>query len=132
MILTVLRKMRHDNQHLKFDPADRLLLIQQERLVREEGRKTRSTVWLAVFVLIACIVFSPLLFIATPIVLIILGIGALAAMAGTLAGKYFSRRRERAIMEELRARTFSVVEGQFGKSNDAEQDAAMKNQRKSE
>ncbi len=108
--------MKHDNQDTKFDSTERLLFLQQERLIREEGRKTRSTVWLSVLTVVVCIVFAPLLFVAAPIILILLGIGAVAALLGVLAGKYFARRRERAIMKELRTRTSSVVEGEFGKA----------------
>lgn len=82
-------------------------LVRIEAAVREEGRLLRQAIFKAVMFLIfgaALIAFAPFLIAAAPVIFVILGICLAAAVGGSAIGKGLTRRRERAIYGELRAR----------------------------
>jgi hypothetical protein len=81
----------------------------QAALIRDEGRRTRSTMWLIALVVIGCVIFAPVLFYAAPIVAVILGSCFLAAFGGAVLGKVIARRRERRILAEIRHHNDSII-----------------------
>jgi K+ transporter len=92
---------------LTYPPRNKLIeetagFDSQAALIREEGRRTRSTMWLIALVVIACVIFAPVLFFAAPVVAVLLGTCFMAAFGGAVLGKMIARRRERRIMMEIR------------------------------
>jgi hypothetical protein len=81
----------------------------QAALIREEGRRTRSTMWLVALVVIGCVLFAPVLFFAAPVVAVLLGTCFIAAFGGAVLGKLIARRHERRILMELRHRPEGVI-----------------------
>ena len=81
----------------------------QAALIREEARRTRSTVWLVALILIGCVFFAPALFAAVPIAALILASCVLAAIAGALLGKFIARRRERRLLSEITRNSDRII-----------------------
>ena len=73
----------------------------QAALIRDEGRRTRSTMWLIALVVIGCVIFAPVVYAAAPVVAVLLGTCFLAAFGGAMCGKAIARRRERRILTEI-------------------------------
>ena len=96
----------------------------QVALICEEGRRTRSTMWLIALVVIGCVLFAPVLFVAAPIVAVLLGTCFLAAFGGAVLGKIITRERERRILMEIRRDDDGIIPIRSTSDNqEAEQDA---------
>ena len=96
----------------------------QVALIREEGRRTRSTMWLIALVVIGCVLFAPVLFVGAPIVAVLLGTCFLAAFGGAVLGKMITRKRERRILMEIRRDDDRIIPIRSTLDNqEAEQDA---------
>lgn len=96
----------------------------QAALIREEGRRTRSTMWLIALVVIASVIFAPVLFFAAPVVAVVLGTCFMAAFGGAVLGKMIARRRERKIMMEIRRHDDRVIPIRSTSDNEEAEQAA--------
>ena len=83
--------------------------VSQSAIIREEGRKTRATMWTITLVIIGCIIFSPFLFVAAPVAAVIAGTFFITAFVGACLGKWAARRREHRIMSEIRHHNDRVI-----------------------
>jgi uncharacterized membrane protein len=89
--------------------VDQTTFISQAAIIHEEGRRTRATIWIVALIVIGCVIFAPFLFVAAPVVTLILGVSFIAAFVGALLGKLFARRKERRLMSEIRHHNDRVV-----------------------
>ena len=78
-------------------------------LIRDEGGRTRSTIWIAALVVIACVILAPFLFVGAPVIAVILGISFMAAFTGSILGKLIARKRERRLWEEIKENSDRIV-----------------------
>lgn len=112
---------QNDDVAAKLDRLEqRHLFQQQELLIREEGRKTRSSIWLAIFVVLGVVLLAPVILMALPLVAGGLGLAFLAAVAGALIAKTINKRREQKIMQEIFVEPLNVVEPDFMRDHSAE------------
>jgi hypothetical protein len=89
--------------------VDQTTFISQAALIREEGRRTRTAIWIAALVVIVCVIFTPFLFAAAPVVAGLVGAIFIAAFVGAILGKLMSRRKERRLMSEITHHNDRVV-----------------------
>lgn len=89
--------------------VDQISFSSQTAVIRDEGRRIRSTMWTVAFVIMGCVVFAPLLYAAAPVLTVLLGSCFIAALVGALLGKLISRRRTRNLMREIRSHNDRVV-----------------------
>jgi hypothetical protein len=83
--------------------------MSHEAVIREEARRTRATMWKVALVVIACVILSPFLFVAAPVLAVIVGVLCLAGLGGAVVGKWFARRREMRLLGEIWQRDDKVV-----------------------
>ncbi len=101
--------------------VDQIPFSSQTAVIRDEGRRIRSTMWNVAFVIMGCVVVAPFLFAVAPVLAVLLGSCFIAAFVGAVLGKLISRRRTRNLMREIRNhndRVISIRSGSLAKRED--------------